>query len=255
MENMAPATAQAMAEGLNQSAATNPGFLFQLLTNMDANTGQAIGLGLNTMAAGGAASALYVTLTSTQQHTATALANALNASQPFLDALIDNLDEVALAGALNNGIDAAPSFFLRNNLFATDADMMARVTNSPGGVNLTNNLVANLNGTLVASALNSGAQPLLTSLLTGLDAQATAEILSGTGPADLGHGLQMMLDQLNTPGMDVEMRDAINNSIAGYPATNLMGHLGMRARMILNFFGMTDEWGWATTNFAATGKI
>jgi hypothetical protein len=129
------------------------------------------------------------------------------------------------------------------------------VTNSPGGVNLTNNLVANLNGALVAQALNSGAQPLLTTLLTDLDAQGTAETLSGTGPADLGHGLQMMLDQLNTPGMDVEMRDAINNSIAGYPATNLMGNLGMRARMILNFLGMTDEWGWAATNFAATGKI
>jgi hypothetical protein len=255
MQNMTPNTAQAMAEGLNQGAASSNNFLEQLLINLDAVTGQAIGQGLNAMAVGGASSPLYATLINTQDHTATALAGALNANQPFLEALVESLDGAALGEALNYGLDSAPSFFLRNDLFATDADMMARVTNSAGGINMTNNLVANLDGALVGLALNSGALPLLTSLIGGLDGHQTAAILSGTGPLDLGHGLQMMLDNLNTLGLDAEMAEAINNSLSAYPGTNLLGNLGMRARMILDFFGMTDEWGWAYTNFAATGKI
>jgi hypothetical protein len=258
MANLAPATAEALAEGLNASAGSadpsKRAFLTNLLAGLDSSTGEAVGKGLNAMAAAGADSALYAILDNTEEHTVIAIADALEMNTAFLDAVIKNLDGAALAVGLNAGLDPAVSDFLVDNLAATDADMMARVMNSTEGQGLTNELLAALSGQRVAQALGSGAQSFIADLVGGLDGKQTAEIMTGTSSSDLGHGLQMNLDLLAVPGLDQQMANAIDNSLAGYP-NSLMRRLGMKTYVVLDFLGMTYEWLWTYTTDAGTGKI
>lgn len=268
MENMAPATAQALAEGLNQSAAQNPGFLTALLVNLDEETGKAVGRGLNAMAVGEGSSAFFqvldITLGSTQAHTLSAITGALETPQgkAFLNALLSNLDAAALGAGVNAGIDAAPSHFLRNNLAATDADMMARITRGVG-MDLARDLLglnpnpSPLDASLVADALAGGIQPLLEGLLSELDAEGTASEmrdivnLTSTYSYDPVTGLNTRSYE-SPPGVEAfdlltdmmadndalaqVLADAITNSInSDTDSSGLLHNLGIKVR--LRFYG------------------
>jgi hypothetical protein len=214
MENMSPATAQALAQGLNASASRNPGFLFQLISNMNADTGAAVGQGINALAVGGAASPLYLLLYQTQKHTVQTMAVAMESNLAFLDQMLESLDNSVLGPAINAGIDAAPAFFLRELLAEIDADMLNDVLDG-AGMDLVEALLGEnpapplLDASYVAQALNGGAQHLLEGLMAGLDGQALAESLSD-------HGSQLCEDLIL--GLEAQkIADITNAAIAEYP--------------------------------------
>ena len=147
-----------MTRQFNASAASNPGFLTNLLANLDSDTGAAVGEGMNAMAAGGVGSPLYITLAGTQQHTAAAIADALEGNTAFADALVKHLDAALLGPAISAGLyPLLGSAFLADFLgYAGEpgvkgtAESLASTMNSPQGQNLTNQLLANLDGSRVA---------------------------------------------------------------------------------------------------------
>ncbi|MEJ5185834.1 MAG: hypothetical protein WHT46_01975, partial [Candidatus Geothermincolales bacterium] len=252
MENLSPATATALAQGLN---AANSAFITNLVRNLNADTGAAVGRGINAMAAGGTSSALFAALVATEQPTVEAIARSLNANPSFLDAVIDNLDVSALATAVNAGLDAPPMYFLRNNLYASDAAMMARVSASDEFKNLLNMLLGNpdpskrLDPAKVAQALNQGAQPFLYALLGGLDGKGLASLMNQ-------YGDQMTMDIVNTPGLAGKVVDAIN-ATAGNSASFVYNFgLGNRFKLRDPILGLIGEvLGWAVFTQAGLGDI
>jgi len=275
MENMSPATAEALAEGLNRSADQNEDFLINLLVNLDDRTGAAVAEGLNNMAIGEGSSTFFevleVTFNGTQEHTLLAITGALESSQgrAFLDALLANLDTVALAQGINDGLDAAPSYFLRNNLAATDADMMARISGGPVmdlaaellGINPNPPL---LDASKVANVLNMGLQPLLEGILAELSGEGTAAEMAGLvaidtsdptvfdpddynfdplmgintrGIIQLEPAFSMLTDMMSdNDAMAQVIADAVNNSLDDDPTGGLMHNLGVKVR--LRFYAM-----------------
>ncbi len=233
------ATADAMAAGLNASANRNPNFLSNLITNLNADAGRAIGEGVNAMAVGGQASALYATLSGAGENTARALAGALNDNKPFLDALLARLDGASLAAGINGGIynpsDPSSSLFLLRNLQYTDADTLATIMNSTGGTILTNNLVANLDGSLVAQALNmnESLQPLLYTLLGTLDGAEMAKTMNRAEGS-----LQLNLDVLNTPGIAESLVKFINRSILNPSKPTLLDKMGIGQMLKSTVYGI-----------------
>jgi hypothetical protein len=161
-----------------------------------------------------------------------------------------------LVNLVHNGIDAAPSYFLRNNLAATDADMMARISGGPG-MDLAAELLglnpnpSPLDASLVADALGGGLQPLLQGILSELSAEGTAGEMAGivelsstytydpvTGidtrspVVPVGsHAFEMLTDMMaDNDAMAQVLADAITNSInAGNDG--LLHNLGIKVRL------------------------
>jgi hypothetical protein len=258
MEHMSPATSKALAEGLNASA-ERTGFITSLITNLDENAGKAVSAGLNAMAADGKTSPLYATLVDSGQNTVTVLANALNESGGFLKALIGGIDPAELALDINEGINAegspggGPGFFLRENMDATDPEVMAGVMASEEATELLGKLLGNpepgstsLDPALVANALNGtagnnyddGIKPLITSLVEGLEPTEMARIMNETEGS-----FMMNMDLVNTPGLADMMARAVNRSTFHPPYFDASGNALPRSQLTVNEESMLHKLG------------